>query len=170
MRQKILPRQPLTRNRSEGVNDIFPPFLWPLRVFLPQLKHHPPPQSPPRMVLNMFHLNDIALYFPGITAFLTDLPEKASCEMLFPFLSPFAEITDYSSFFLLLSAIQYFPCLSFHITSQLKSVVPTVECVLGWAGEGVEGCMDCSGEPSFTPPHSLPVQCPVHQKNVYGLC
>lgn len=115
--QKILPRQPLTRNRSEGVNDIFPPFLWPLRVFLPQLKHHPPPQSPPRMVLNMFHLNDIVLYFPGITAFLTDLPEKASCEMLFPFLSPFAEITDYSSFFLLLSAIQYFPCLSFHITS-----------------------------------------------------
>ena len=117
MRQKILPRQPLTRNRSEGVNYIFPPFLWPLRVFLPQLGHHPPPHSPPWMVLSMFHLNDIALFFPGTTAFLTDFPEKPSCEMLLPFPSPFAEITDYSSFFLLLSTIQYFPCLSFHIMS-----------------------------------------------------
>ena len=42
-----------------------------------------------------------------------------------------------------------------------------MECVLGWAGKGVEGCMDCSRKSSFTPPHSLSVQHPVHHKNVY---
>lgn len=122
------------------------------------------------MVLKHVSLKWCCFVFSWDYCFLPDLPEKASLWNVSPFSISFCR--NYRLLFLLSSALCHpvfsLSLLPYHVLAKVCSSHCGMGAGLGGGGGG--GLYGLFWEPSFTPPHSLPVQCPVHHKNVYGLC